>query len=411
MSSRSSPDASARAPGSLAIHLDLVGGIAGDMFVAAIVDALPDLAPALLSEVANVRPNGASTPAFAEATSAGFRARRFVLADGAHARDSTGTSYASLRRTIAQAKLGERTRAHALQILASLGEAEAHVHGVAIGDVHFHELADWDSLLDVVAAGFIAGTLEGAQWSASSLPLGRGTIRTAHGVLPVPGPATAWLLNGYPWHDDGIAGERVTPTGAAIVRHLLPASCCDADHASGRLIAIGHGAGTRDIAGVPNIARALVFDRTTTDADSVAVLEFDVDDMTGEEIATAADRLRAEAGVIDVSVGARSGKKGRPITDFRVLARPHAVDAVAQACFVETSTLGLRVRDERRRILHRAEFDTAIGDTVLSVKIAQRPGGKRTAKAAHDDVAGSQGLAERRRARAAGERRALEDEK
>ena len=144
------------------------------------------------------------------------------------------------------------------------------------------------------------------------------------------------------------------------------------------------------------------------DADAVIVVEFDVDDMTGEEIAGAADHLRAVAGVIDVSVGTRSGKKGRPLTDFRLLAQPHAVDAVAKACFAETSTLGLRMREERRRVLSRNEVSTAVGGATIGVKVAERPGGVRTAKAAHDDVAASAALGTRRRACAAAEQRALE---
>jgi hypothetical protein len=143
--------------------------------------------------------------------------------------------------------------------------------------------------------------------------------------------------------------------------------------------------------------------------DDVAVLEFDIDDMTGEEIALAADRLRATPGVVDVSVGSRTGKKGRPIADFRVLARAGAAEAVAQSCFSETSTLGLRIRDERRRTLVREEVGCAVGGVELSVKVATRPGGERTAKAAHDEVSGTPGLAARRRTRASGEARALGD--
>ncbi len=139
----------------------------------------------------------------------------------------------------------------------------------------------------------------------------------------------------------------------------------------------------------------------------MTVLEFDIDDMTGEEIALAADRLRATPGVVDVSVGSRAGKKGRPIADFRVLARAGAAEAVAQSCFSETSTLGLRVRDERRRTLSREEVGCAVEGVALSVKVATRPGGERTAKAAHDEVSGTPGLAARRRTRAAGEARAL----
>jgi len=278
--------------------------------------------------------------------------------------------------------------------------------------VHFHELADWDSLLDVVAAGCIAAQLDGARWTASALPLGGGTVRTAHGLLPVPAPAASLLLTGYPWHDDGIAGERVTPTGAAILRHLVPAAECGTRRAAGRLLNVGSGAGTRALPGLPNILRALVLERgaaADTDADVVTVLEFDVDDMTGEEVAVAADRLRKEPGVVDVSVGTRLGKKGRPLADFRLLVQPHAADAIAQACFTETSTLGLRWREERRRVLRRTEVTATVDGAQASVKVAERPGGERTAKAAQDDVVATPGLGERRRRCAAVVRRTLKE--
>jgi uncharacterized protein (DUF111 family) len=238
-------------------------------------------------------------------------------------------------------------------------------------------------------------------------------------VLPVPGPATARLLDGYPWRDDGIAGERVTPTGAAILRHLVPADVCDAASASGRLLAQGFGAGTRTLPGVPNVLRVLVFERGATAGaeqgkvvgdERVALVEFDVDDMTGEELALATDRLRAVEGAIDVSVGTRAGKKGRIVADFRVLARVAAADAVADACFAETSTLGLRLREERRRVLPRREVGVDVEGRHLRVKVAHRPDGTTTAKTAHDDVAAKPALAVRRGLRAAGEAQALDDE-
>jgi hypothetical protein len=286
------------------------------------------------------------------------------------------------------------------------------VHGVSVDEVHFHELADWDSLLDVVAAGCIAAQLDGARWTASALPLGGGTVRTAHGLLPVPAPATSLLLTGYPWHDDGIAGERVTPTGAAILRHLVPAAQCGTRRDAGRLLNVGSGAGTRALPGLPNILRALVLERgavSDIDADVVTVLEFDVDDMTGEEIAVAADRLRAESGVVDVSFGTRQGKKGRPLADFRLLVQPHAADAIVRACFTETSTLGLRWREERRRVLRRTELIATVDGAKVSAKVAVRPGSERTAKAAQDDVDSTRGLGARRRARAAAEGHVLKD--
>jgi hypothetical protein len=163
---------------------------------------------------------------------------------------------------------------------------------------------------------------------------------------------------------------------------------------------------------LPNILRALVLERgatTDTNADVVTVLEFDVDDMTGEEIAVAADRLRAELGVVDVSVGTRHGKKGRPLADFRLLVQPHAADAIARACFTETSTLGLRWREERRRVLRRTEVTATVDGATVSAKIAVRPGGERTAKAAQDDVDSTRGLGARRRKGAAVAARVLKD--
>jgi uncharacterized protein (TIGR00299 family) protein len=400
-------------PESLAIHLDLVGGLAGDMFVAAIVDALPELEPAVLAAVRTLQPQGAPPAEFGTTASGGLRARRFGLAakPSRSSGASSGSAYRDLRREIEASALAEATRRHALAILALLGHAEAKVHGTAIDEVHFHELADWDSLLDVVAAGCIAGRLEGANWTASTLPLGGGAVRTAHGYLPVPAPATAALMIGYPWRADGIGGERVTPTGAAILRHLVPAERCGSAREAGRLLAVGTGAGARMLPGMSNIARALVFDMAeAATAEAIAIVEFDVDDMTGEEIAFAAERLRTVASVIDVSVGARSGKKGRPLADFRLLVAANDVDAAVTACFTETSTLGLRLREERRRLLARSESTVALPGGDLQVKVAQRPDGARTAKTAHDDATEAHGLAARRRVRAAGERRALGEE-
>jgi len=407
MSSPWSPDGHA-----LSIHLDLVGGIAGDMFVAAMVDALPALEAPILQALAVLRPDHASMPAFPCATSAGIASRRFGFPSKYRVPASPGTAYPDLVRTIGNAALDPATRSHALALLALLGEAEAKVHGTAIDSVHFHELADWDSLMDVVAAGCIAAQLDGATWTCSPLPLGGGRVKTAHGLLPVPAPATSALLQGYPWRDDGIDGERVTPTGAAIVRHLVPQERAAQRCRGGRLASIGCGAGTRSLGETPNIVRAMVFELVDTqasddtDADFVTNLEFDVDDMTGEELALAGDRLRALGGVLDVSIGTRFGKKGRPLSDFRVLARPRDATSVMHACFTETSTLGVRVREERRQVLRRREV---LADAI-SVKVAERPGGARTGKAAHDDVAADAGLDARRLARASAESRALGDD-
>ena len=145
--------------------------------------------------------------------------------------------------------------------------------------------------------------------------------------------------------------------------------------------------------------------------DAVALVEFDIDDMTGEEIGLAAERLRALPGTLDVTLGTRLGKKGRPVTDVRVLGRVEATAAIARACFQETTTLGLRIREERRHVLARDEVAASVGGASLRVKVAARPGGGTTAKAEHDDVAGAGDLRVRRDTRGAAVEAALKRRK
>lgn len=416
------------------IHLDAVGGVAGDMFVAALLDAFPGLAPRVLADARAVLPEGVGTPFLRAGLSGGLAVRRFGLEGGhSHSHSHTHSAHPSLAllagldpatqtspavlvealgprvepgeegargsgkpahhhshthgagtycdmvTRIEAARLSAGTAGHALAILGLIAQAESALHRVPLDEVHFHEIADWDSLLDVIAAGSLAAALEGAAWSVSPLPLGGGLVRTQHGLLPVPAPATAALLADFDWRDDGIAGERVTPTGAAILKHL--ARC--GRPAGGRLVASGTGAGTRDLPGMPNVLRVLVFEPVADDGDVVTVLECEIDDMTGEEIGTAMELLRGEPGVLDASFGPRFGKKGRPMVALRLLVRPDSAEAVAQACFAQTSTLGLRRRDERRLVLPRAAEEVA----GVAVKRAARPGGA-TVKAESDALTG-----------------------
>jgi uncharacterized protein (TIGR00299 family) protein len=382
------------------IHLDAVGGIAGDMFVAAMLDAAPDLAPRVMADLAAVLPAEAGRPELSRAKVSGMAASRFRLIGGADAEhhrhhDSATGTYAAFRQRIAEAPLAEGTDRHAAGILRRIAEAEATIHDVSLDQVHFHELADWDALMDVVAAGSIAAALGDAGWSVSALPLGGGLIQTAHGQLPVPAPATSRILLGYDWRDDGIAGERVTPTGAAIVAHVT-AGQGNGSRPGGRLRAIGTGAGTRTLPGMPNILRATLFGTVGPGAEALTLLTFEIDDMTGEEIATAADKLRAAPGVRDVLLLPALGKKGRPVTRMEIQAEPARADTVAEMVFLETSTLGLRHSEVRRDVLDRRAETAASG---LRRKRAFRPRGVETVKAESDDLAGLDGLAARRRAR------------
>jgi pyridinium-3,5-bisthiocarboxylic acid mononucleotide nickel chelatase len=378
------------------VHLDAVGGVAGDMFAAAMLDALPALGDRVLADVRAVLPADASA-ALEEGKSGAVRVLRFRVTpppDGDHHghHHHAMAAYPDIMARIEAAPLAAGTARHAGAILTVLGEAEAAVHGVALAEVHFHEIGNWDSLADVVAAGSIAAALGKARWTVSDLPLGGGLVRTQHGLLPVPPPATTAILAGFAWRDDGIAGERVTPTGAAILRHL---GCTRPGPGTRTLAASGTGAGTRELAGMPNILRALVFEDRADDhlRDRVAVIGFDIDDMTGEELADAAERIRGCPGVLDVSITVALGKKGRPLNAFRVLAREEALEAARLECLRQTTTLGLRWRIEERVVLAREEG----GEAGVRVKAARRPDGNVTVKAESDDLRDARDLADRRR--------------
>ena len=168
-------------------------------------------------------------------------------------------------------------------------------------------------------------------------------MRTRHGLLPVPAPATARLLEGFTWRDDGIGGERVTPTGAAILRHLVEPRRHAASSVACRAPAPAPARANFRVS--PTSCARLLFEHCggrTESKKTFSVLSFEIDDMTGEEIGVAADRLRAVGGVRDLVLMPAIGKKGRPVHTFRLLVEPTARDAVAEACFTETATIGLR---------------------------------------------------------------------
>lgn len=324
-----------------------LGGIAGDMFVAAMLDAFPEFVDTVIAATGLVLPH--KNVQFSSCIKSGISALSFDMPEQG---ETAPMRYPEMDQILAGANLPNATRDAARTMLRFLADAEAKVHGVRLDQVHFHEIADWDTLADLTAAASVLEQLEGWSWSLDPLPLGGGTVETAHGRLPIPAPATAQLLEGMAVQDDGVGGERVTPTGAAICRYIH-------DHltlrsrAIGRLQATGYGAGTRDLPGLPNILVVQVTGGAVQSGDRVTILEWDIDDMSGEEMAVASDHLRACDGVLDLVTHPMTGKKGRPVTGFRILARPAHADAIAQAIFSQTSTLGLRLRNEERLILPR----------------------------------------------------------
>ena len=304
---------------------------------------------------------------------------------------------AEILRIIENSGLGAAVCDRASAMFALLAEAESRVHGVPVDAVHFHEIGGWDSIADVVSAAWLIEALGACAWSCAPLPLGRGRMESAHGTLPVPAPATVLLLEGMPVHDDGRSGERVTPTGAAILRHLSPSFAPLPGPL--RLVRSGSGFGARALEGMSNVLRVLAFEPLApakTANDRITVCGFEVDDQSPEDLAVALDRLRALDGVLDVVQAPVFGKKGRLAAQVQVLAHSDACARVIDEVFAQTTTLGVRWHEVKRRVLQRDEVRVDGAAGAVRVKRARRPGKVLTAKAEMDDVAA---LASERRAR------------
>ena len=415
------------------IHLDAVGGMAGDMFVAALLDAFPEHAEGVSASVRAASRAGVACRVLAHNDGV-LQGSRFLVSgpdepapalhrhahahDHGHDHDHGRASaqrhdhrpWSEIRDALAHADLDAAVREHALAIFGHLAEAEARVHGIPVEQVAFHEVGAWDSIADIAAAAHLVAALGATRWSVGALPLGSGFVRTQHGLLPVPAPATARLLQGFPTRDDGVPGERVTPTGAAILRHLCGGS--GPAPAGPRVLGrCGVGFGTKRLAGLSNCVRVLAFDEAAAvrhpDHREIAVIEFEVDDQSGEDLAMGLDRLRMRDDVLDVVQMPAFGKKGRMMAHIRLLARSDALDAVADACFSETATIGLRHAIVAGRALPRRAATVAVAGRSVRVKLAERPGG-RTAKAEADDAIGHEGHAARTALRREAERLALD---
>jgi uncharacterized protein (TIGR00299 family) protein len=373
------------------IHLDAVGGVAGDMFIAAMLDAFSDLRDGMAAAI-----RAAGLPAqvhigFAEHQDHALTGLRFRVTEPREAGVLVGaqhhphTPFGEISTQLKASALAPAVRERAIGIFTVLAQAEAKVHGKSVETVSFHELGEWDSIADIVGAAYVIESLGATSWSVSSLPLGRGRVKTAHGMLPVPPPATVLLLEGFEFIDDGLEGERITPTGAAILRHL---GCTQtASRRSRRLMRTGIGFGTRTFPGISNVLRVLAFEETLAPhaADEVAQVQFEVDDQTPEDLAIALDKLRAHPSVLDVLQTPAFGKKGRITMHIQLLAGVADLESVFDACFSETTTLGVRYQVLQRRKLARTSTTVEAAGRQVRVKVAERIG-RQTLKVEADDL-------------------------
>lgn len=302
-----------------------------------------------------------------------------------------GRHIADIRRLVAAAGVPPSVRERADRVFTAIAEAEAEIHGMSPEDVHLHEVGAVDAILDVVGSVWGMELLGITEVYCGTLTVGDGFVTAAHGVLPVPAPATLKLLEGLRVRPgpDG-AGELVTPTGAGLVR-VLAAGPPPAEYVPLRS---GFGAGTKNPIGRANALRLVLADhapapepaRTSDDGtESLVMLAADVDDMTGEQLADVADALR-EHGAVDVVQTATLMKKSRPGVRIEVLARPTDADALEALLFARSTTLGVRRTALRRRALPRRMATVAVLGHEVRVKLAALPGGGERGKPEFDDV-------------------------
>jgi uncharacterized protein (TIGR00299 family) protein len=329
------------------LYLDCQAGIAGDMTVAALLDLGVPL-EYLQTELTRLPlPHTAFRLETEPCRRHGIAATRFVVHEAEHQPHRHYTDIAAL---IEASSLTEPVKERAQRIFFRLAEAEAKVHGMDIGQVHFHEVGAIDSLVDIVGAAICLEYLSVGKIFASPLPLGSGFVETAHGLLPVPAPATAELLRGLPVHDRIGPGERVTPTGAAIIAALINGIGIPAGFTTEK---IGYGAGTKDFDDTPNILRAFLgTSGRPLSREEIVVIETNIDDSSPEALGYAMERFLTE-GALDVWFTPIQMKKNRPAVMLSILASAADSDRLSQTVFTETTAIGLRSYPVSRNVLER----------------------------------------------------------
>jgi uncharacterized protein (TIGR00299 family) protein len=375
-------------------YLEMIGGASGNMLLGALLDAGADQAE--LERALRTLPVAGWKSERRRVQRHGIAATFFDFDipgedhvppvpghshEPGHAHDAT-RHLEDVLEILDRSGLSNSQKTRARTIYVKLAQAEAHVHGTTVEKIHFHEVGQVDAILDVAGVCVALDLLGVERLFCSAFPIGRGSIPMQHGLYPNPPPATAALLRGFPTYDAGIEGEMVTTTGAAILTTLTeaagtrPAMIADA---------IGYGAGRSNFP-IPNVLRASVGRLVADDGGNgdVVVLEANIDDMQPQHFELALERVLA-AGAFDVWLAPITMKKSRPAVVFGALAPPEREAAVAQAMLSETTTLGVRVRRERRYVLERRIETIATELGTVRVKVADVAGSPRRTLE-YDDV-------------------------
>jgi uncharacterized protein (TIGR00299 family) protein len=347
-------------------YFDCFSGISGDMTLGALVDA------GCAVEHLRAELRGLQVPGWelsAEKVWKNGMAATYVKVKTED--QQKHRSLSDIIEILQKSQLAQQVRDRAAAIFKNLGEAEARVHDVPLEKIHFHEVGAVDAIVDIVGSciGFHALGIE--KFACSALNVGGGTVKMAHGVLPVPAPATANLLQGKPTYSNGVQKELVTPTGAAMV-----ATLCDTfgPQPPMSVSAIGYGAGTADLEGQPNVVRIMIGEAVEKNVagfdEEIAVIEANLDDMNPQIYGYFLEKALA-AGALDVYTAPVQMKKNRPGTLLTVLCKPQDTNALMSLVFAETTTFGARTYRAQRRTLPRDFVNVATAFGEVRIKISR----------------------------------------
>ena len=292
-----------------------------------------------------------------------------------HKHEHSHRGLTEIRKIISAAQISESAKKTAISIFEALGSAEAKIHDVPVETIHFHEVGAVDAIVDIVCAAVGVEALAVDEIVCSSLNVGGGTVKCAHGTFPVPAPATVELLKDAPVYSANVQAELVTPTGAAIVKTLAKRFSAFPEM---KVEKSAYGAGSRDFPGHPNVLRIVIGEvaakmTAKTQSDTISVLEANLDDLNPQVFGYVMDRLLDE-GALDVFGVPVQMKKSRPGTLLTVLCKPEDEDKLTQLVFSETTTLGIRRREESRQALARRWESVRTEWGEVRIKIASMNG-------------------------------------
>jgi len=357
---------------------ELIGGVSGDMFVAALIDlGLPlSKLKAELRKIPTLKFELKVSKKFVHAVGA---AQFHVICP----KNDAPRAWKDIRRLIERSRLHAQVKATGTKIFASLAEAEAKIHGVAVDKVHFHEVGATDSIVDIMAAAIGIRELGIDVLHFSRIPLGRGVTRSQHGPMPVPGPATLELLKRLPTFGIDFEGETVTPTGAAIVSTLGKSF---GDQPSMTMEKVGYGTGQKAFLNRPNLFRLIVgASAMDLKQEEMLVIETNIDDMNPQYFDHVMERLFT-AGARDVFLAPVQMKKNRPATLLTVICEPARRDALVEIILQETTSIGVRYYPVQRLILKRESKTVKTRYGEVTVKIVEQPDGTKRATPEYDDL-------------------------